>query len=91
MGEDVKIDDSPERIFDLVSETFFVLIYAFYIYKLRKSLNKNGQKVNNYIKATLICLGISSVLMQTGIIKVIIAQQMIEEDSIESVFGGFLN
>ncbi len=36
-----------------------LVIYIIYILILRKSLIKNRLKINNFIRATLICLGIS--------------------------------
>ncbi len=67
-----------------------LVIYSLYIYKLRTELAKNGQKINNFIKATLICLGISIVLLQFYIIRLIIMQRLIE-DAVDSLFTGFMN
>ena len=67
------------------------IIYSLYIWKIRTSLKRNGQKINNYIKATLICLGISIVLVQFSTVRQIIMQTAIEDPVVDSLISGFLN
>ncbi len=56
----------------LVSYILLPVIYIIYILILRKSLIKNQLKINNYIRATLICLGISIAFLELIFVDLII-------------------
>ena len=49
-----------------------LIIYSLFIYKIRSSLERNAQKINNYMKATLICFGISAGCIKNTAVKLIL-------------------
>ncbi len=77
-------------VFLIIGDVTLIIVYCLYILILRRSLIKNGQKINNFMKATLICLGISIVLWEFVYMRLII-QGTIIYDELTNLISGFLS
>ena len=80
------------NILSITVDCTLMLIYGFYIYKLRKTLINNKQQINNFIKATLICLGISLVVLQNNLLRTLFTLETSwKVEPLEKFMQGFLS